>query len=159
MKPFLMTLGLLGIALTSHASQVDPLSNAGDRGTGLTAALLADADGLNPPARTNTISMNGSRFHNQLALELHFVWGTSAVAFGSCEEDLNGDGVFATIQRCTDAGTHVCADRLWQWSKPTGTTSDVVWHIPNAGKDIRCQTWDTALGTGTVTVTGARSEQ
>lgn len=122
--------------------------------TGVTDADLADTP------TTAAINMEASRVTNQLSLTLAVTPGTTTAVDVQCYESTNGVN-FEQIMICDTASPSACKPDIRRMTLSDFTASSGVYYLavryPIAKKWAQCSADDAADGTGTVTITGARS--
>lgn len=128
--------------------------------TGINGAALYDADGVNPPASSNAITMAQclDGICDQLFLSLEVTFGTTASFYGYCSESSDGTN-YARIQLCTDATESVCSPLVNTWTKASWDGKKISYHIRNSGTYVKCQFWTPDNSNGTIVVRGNRSKQ
>ena len=152
MKRILFAL-LLAVPSTALARDVSRISSD------VTAELLADADGLAVPATMSAQNHDLQRFYNQAKLGLNVTWGTSTAFVATCEEAPESAGPWTLMASCTQNTNFDCKPRTWAFTKADWPLGQINMRIPVTDRAYRCQFWDAALGTGSITVTGSKTRQ
>lgn len=120
---------------------------------------VEDADLADTPA-TSAIHMEASQVTNQLSLTVAVTPGTTTVVDVWCEESVNGVN-FDQIAVCDTASPSACSPDVRRFTLADYTAVSGVYYLAVryaiTKKWARCKADDAADGTGTVTITGARS--
>lgn len=128
-------------------------------GTGVSAEVLIDADGLLVPATMTAQAHDAGRFSNQAKLHLDVAWGTSTAFTGTCWEGPETLGPWALMGSCTQNTNFDCVPKVWAWTAADWPLGEINMRLPITDRYYYCQFWHTGAGTGTITITGAKSRQ
>ena len=118
---------------------------------GLTTPLdLADT------ITTSTIVLDGSStYANQISVMMTVVWGTSTAMQVTAEVSYDGS-TWYQVTRCSEAATHDCGQRVWEFEVADGTAHAL--DFSTGYRYIRFTFDDSADGTGTITAEATMSK-
>ena len=127
--------------------------------TGVSGEVLIDADGLLVPATMTAQGHDEGKFYNQAKLGLAVTWGTSTDFDGRCYEGPESNGPWSLMAICTPGTKNDCKPKVWNWTAANWPLGAINLRLPVTDRWYYCEFWHTGAGTGSITVTGAKSRQ
>ena len=134
------------------------IAQAQEKGITLATGVV-DEDLADTPV-TSAVNMEASRVTSQLSLELAVTAGTTTVVDVWCKESVDGTN-YGWLPVCDTSSPSTCKPDIKRYTLADFTADSGVYyltaHYAITKKWAKCWADDASDGTGTVTITGARS--